>query len=146
MKIEDYYKEICDINNDINSNMKKINTLIMKKNNNLIFEINKEKIDVDNDGSIIRESLLKLINNLKEDNYNIKYILKYSLKKYIFDINDEDDYSDINNIEIIHKIENIKFKDDINLCDCLIIIIEKKEFLKMKKFVKKKNGTKKIKN
>ena len=43
MKIEDYYKEICDINNDINSNMKKINTLIMKKNNNLIFEINKEK-------------------------------------------------------------------------------------------------------
>ena len=126
---EDYYQEIFNIN--INDE-KKINTLKIKKNsNNLIFEINKEKIDLQNNGTVKKESLLKLINNLKENDYNIKYLLKYNLKKFIFDINDEDD--DINNIETIHKIENINFENNnINLYDCLIIIIEKKEFLKMK--------------
>ena len=99
-----------------------------------------------------KKSLLELINNLKKNNYNIKYLLKYNLKKNIFDIDDDE----INNVEIIHKIEDINFKDEknlnfnyeINLYDCLIFIIEKKEFLKMKKYVKKngtkKNGTKKI--
>ena len=85
---EDYYQEICNINSN---DEKKINTLIMKKNsNNLIFEINKEKIDLQNNGTVKKESLLKLINNLKENDYNIKYLLKYNLKKFIFDINDED--------------------------------------------------------
>ncbi len=141
--IEDFYQEIYDISSN-NNGEKKINTLIMKKNsNNLIFEINKEKIDLQNNGTVRKENLLKLINNLKENDYNIKYLLKYNLKKYIFDINVEDD--DINSMEIIHKIEDINFKDDINLCDCLIIIIEKKEFLKIKNYVKKKNGTKKLK-
>ena len=139
---EDHYQEICNINSNDEKN-KYINN--EKNSNNLIFEINKEKIDLQNNGIVKKESLLKLINNLKENDYNIKYLLKYNLKKFIFDINDEDD--DINNIETIHKIENINFENDnINLYDCLLITIEKKEFLKIKNYIKKKNGTKKIKN
>ena len=149
---EVYYNEISDINRKKINNEKKINILIMKINNNLILEISKDKIYLEEEDIVSKKSLLELINNLKKNNYNIKYLLKYNLKKNIFDIDDDE----INNVEIIHKIEDINFKDEknlnfnyeINLYDCLIFIIEKKEFLKMKKYVKKngtkKNGTKKI--
>ena len=119
---------------------------------------NVEKIDISNiliKNNILNKSdFINILKNIteKNNNYKLKYILKFLLKLNIEILNNITNVNNISNdnfqFDVVTKIENLDFNNSsFNNTNSLILIIDKKQKinLKNKNKNKKKNITKKIK-
>ena len=161
-KIENY-ENIIDIENltnltddltNLESNINKLDIILITINS-----YNIEKIDISNisikDNILNKLDFINILKNVAKDNnnYKLKYILKFLLKLDIDILNDENflentiDYENINNdsfeLSVVKKIESLNFNNSfLNDTNSLLLILDKKQKLNIKK--KKKNSTKKI--
>ena len=156
------YENIIDIENltsltndltNLESNVNKLDIILISVNN-----YNIEKIDISNisikDNILNKLDFINILKNIAKNNnnYKLKYILKFLLKLDIDILNDENflenviDYENINNniyeLSVIKKIESLDFNNSfLNDTNSLLLILDKKQKLnikKKKKIVQKK--------
>ena len=151
MQVNEDTIDTNDLTNDLTnleSNINKLDIITISVNN-----YNVEKIDI---SSIkIKNNILNkldFINILKDlatnnNDYKLKYILKFLLKINVEILNDNiDNFDNIFELSVVKKIENLEFNNSFfNETNSLLLIIDKKQKLNIKN-KKKKNSTKKIKN
>tara|TARA_B100001093_G_scaffold515949_1_gene593554 strand:+ start:1043 stop:1549 length:507 start_codon:yes stop_codon:yes gene_type:complete len=150
-------EKLTNLTNDLTnleSNVSKLDIILISVNN-----YNIEKIDISNisikDNILNKSDFINILKNVAKNNnnYRLKYILKFLLKLDIDILNDENflentiDYENINNdsfeLSIIKKIESLDFNNSFfNDTNSLLLVLDKKQKLNIKK--KKKNSTKKI--
>ena len=137
---------------NLESNINKLEIILISVNN-----YNIEKIDIIKkpikDNILNKTDFIKLLKDITKDNnnYELKYILKFLLNFNIENLNDLDikSNSDISKdniyeLSIIKKIEKLDFNNSFfNDTNSLILIMDKKQKLNIKKKKKKKNTTKK---
>ena len=145
MQVNEDTIDTNDLTNDLTnleSNINKLDIITIS-----VINYNVEKIDI---------SSIKIKNNILKDlatnnnDYKLKYILKFLLKINIEILNDNienfDIFDNIFELSVVKKIENLEFNNSFfNETNSLLLIIDKKQKLNIKN-KKKKNSTKKIKN
>ena len=151
--IENLTNTLTNLENNIN----KLDIIVIYVNN-----YNVEKIDINNisikNNILNKLDFINILKSLEKDNnnYKLKYILKFLLKLDIDILNNENllediitDYKNINNINnifelnIVKKIESLDFNNSFfNELNSLLIILDKKQKINIKN--KKKNSTRKI--
>ena len=148
MQVNEDTIDTNDLTNDLTnleSNINKLDIITISVNN-----YNVEKIDI---SSIkIKNNILNkldFINILKDlatnnNDYKLKYILKFLLKINVEILNDNiDNFDNIFELSVVKKIENLEFNNSFfNETNSLLLIIDKKQKLNIKN-KKKKNSTKK---
>ena len=148
MQVNEDTIDTNDLTNDLTnleSNINKLDIITISVNN-----YNVEKIDI---SSIkIKNNILNkldFINILKDlatnnNDYKLKYILKFLLKINVEILSDNiDNFDNIFELSVVKKIENLEFNNSFfNETNSLLLIIDKKQKLNIKN-KKKKNSTKK---
>ena len=154
--IENLLKEVNELENNTVNNINKINIIIIKVNKNEIEDIMKKKQNIKNNkisNILLNEIVDKIKNNYCNNEYEIKYLLNFSIKKDMNELENlnNETIKDKKNYElnILKKLENINNNNDIffTKVNSLIFILNKSEkiyYIKRKK--EKKNITKKLKN
>ena len=141
---------IDDLTNDLTnleSNINKLDIILISVNNYNIEKIDISSISITNN-ILSKLDFINILKNLanNNNNYKLKYILKFLLKLDIEILNNENITNIINsnyNLEIIKKIESLDFNNSLfNNTNSLILILEKNQKINIKK--SKKNSTKKI--
>ena len=151
--IEDLLKEVSELENSIINNINRINIIIIKVNKNEIENIIKKKQNIKNNkisNILLNEIVDKIKKNYCNNEYEIKYLLNFSIKKDMNELENlnNETIKDKKNYElnILKKLENIKnnniFFTKVN---SLIFILNKSEKIYYIKRRKQKNNiTKKL--
>tara|TARA_B100001175_G_scaffold137153_2_gene116593 strand:+ start:4484 stop:4954 length:471 start_codon:yes stop_codon:yes gene_type:complete len=151
--IEDLLKEVNELENNTVNNINKINIIIIKVNKNEIEDIMKKKQNIKNNNIsniLLNEIVDKIKNNYCNNEYEIKYLLNFSIKKDMNELENlnNETIKDKKNYElnILKKLENINNNDIFfTKVNSLIFILNKSEkiyYIKRKK--QKNNITKKL--
>tara|TARA_Y100001980_G_C14549840_1_gene331982 strand:+ start:1556 stop:2089 length:534 start_codon:yes stop_codon:yes gene_type:complete len=151
--IEDLLKEVSELENSIINNINRINIIIIKVNKNEIENIIKKKQNIKNNkisNILLNEIVDKIKKNYCNNEYEIKYLLNFSIKKDMNELENlnNETIKDKKNYElnILKKLENINnnniFFTKVN---SLIFILNKSEKIYYIKRRKQKNNiTKKL--
>ena len=151
--IEDLLKEVSELENSIINNINRINIIIIKVNKNEIENIIKKKQNIKNNkisNILLNEIVDKIKKNYCNNEYEIKYLLNFSIKKDMNELENlnNETIKDKKNYElnILNKLENINnnniFFTKVN---SLIFILNKSEKIYYIKRRKQKNNiTKKL--
>ena len=151
--IEDLLKEVSELENSIINNINRINIIIIKVNKNEIENIIKKKQNIKNNkisNNLLNEIVDKIKKNYCNNEYEIKYLLNFSIKKDMNELENlnNEKIKDKKNYElnILKKLENINnnniFFTKVN---SLIFILNKSEKIYYIKRRKQKNNiTKKL--
>ena len=134
--IEDLLKEVNELENNTVNNINKINIIIIKVNKNEIEDIMKKKQNIKNNkisNILLNEIVDKIKNDYCSNEYEIKYLLNFSIKKDINELENlnNETIKDKKNYElnILKKIENINNNKNIFFTkeNSLIFILKKSE-------------------